>query len=94
VERVQRTVLEEFCPTVDGKASHIAGRLAEWVHHYNWHRSHEALNSSTPIDRVWERASKTPLRGEVSDAYDPAKGRIQVREHAIGIALRSLKRCL
>jgi transposase InsO family protein len=94
VERVQRTVLEEFWPTVDAKAPHIADRLAAWVHHYNWHRSHEALNGSTPIDRVCERASKTPLNGEISEAYDPAGERIQVREHAVDLALRSLKRCL
>jgi transposase InsO family protein len=55
VERVQRTVLEEFWPTVDAKASHIADRLAEWVHHYNWHRSHEALNGLN-ADRPCVRA--------------------------------------
>jgi transposase InsO family protein len=52
VERAQRTVLQEFWPTVDPKALDIADRLAEWVHHYNWDRAHEALNGSTPIDRV------------------------------------------
>jgi len=94
VERVQRTVLEEFWPTVDPKAPDVGDRLAEWVHHYNWDRQHEALDGLTPIDRVCERASKTPLHGEVSDAYDPAKERIQVREHAVDLALRSLKPCL
>jgi transposase InsO family protein len=94
VERVQRTVLEEFWPTIDSKAADVADRLAEWVHHYNWDRVHEALNGSTPIDRVCERAKKTPLHGEVSDAYDPAKERIRVRKHTVDIALRSLKRCL
>lgn len=93
VERVQRTVLEEFWPTVDPKAPDVADRLAEWVHHYNWDRQHEALNGSTPIDRVCERASKTPLHAEISDAYEPAKERIQTREHAVEIALRSLKPC-
>lgn len=94
VERVQRTILEEFWPTVDAKAPDTADRLAEWVHHYNWDRQHEALNGSTPIDRVCDRASKTPLHGEVSDAYEPARERIQVRDHAVETALRSLKRCL
>jgi transposase InsO family protein len=93
VERVQRTVLEEFWPTVDVKAPEIADRLAEWVHYYNWDRQHEALNGSTPIDRVCERASKIPLHGEVSDAYEPANEHIQVREHAVETTLRSLKRC-
>jgi transposase InsO family protein len=94
VERVQRTLLEEFWPTANSKAPDVADRLAEWVHHYNWDRQHEALDGSTPIDRVCERASKTPLHGEVSDAYEPAKERIQIREHAVEIALRSLKPCL
>ena len=33
VERVQRTVLEEFWSTVDAKSPGIADRLAEWMHH-------------------------------------------------------------
>ena len=94
VERVQRTVLEEFWPTVDAKAPDVADRLAEWVHHYNWDRQHEALDGLTPIDRVCERASKTPLHGEVGDAYEPARERIQIREHSVELALRSLKPCL
>lgn len=94
MERVQRTVLEEFWVTVDPKAPGIADQLAEWGHHYNWDRRHEALNGSTPIDRVCERASKTPLHDEVSDAYEPGRERIQIRDHAVEIALRSLKPCL
>lgn len=94
VERAQRTVLEEFWATVEARAPDTGGQLAVWVHHYNWDRQHEALNGSTPIDRVCERASKTPLRGEVSDAYEPARERIQIREHSVDLALRSLKPCL
>jgi transposase InsO family protein len=93
VERAQRTILEEFWPTVDPKGADVADRLAEWVHHYNWERQHEALNGSTPIDRVCERAGKTPLHGEVANAYEPANERIQVRDHAVDMTLRSLKGC-
>jgi transposase-like protein len=64
---------------------------AEWVHHYNWNRSHEALGGATPIDRVCERAAKTPLWGEVSDNYEAARERIRIRDHAVDVALRSLK---
>ena len=35
VERVQRTVLEEFWPTVDARADEVSDQLALWVHHYN-----------------------------------------------------------
>ena len=64
------------------------------MHHYNWHRSHESLHGDTPVDRVCQRADKTPLWAAVCEAYDPAKERIQVRHHAVEIALRALKKCL
>jgi putative transposase len=79
---------------VDPKASDVPDRLAEWVQHYNWNRRHEALNGATPIDRVCERASKTPLHGDVGNAYEPAKERIRVRDQAVDVSLRPLKRCL
>jgi transposase InsO family protein len=91
VERAQRTVLEEFWPTVDARASDVADQLAVWVHHYNWDRSHEALGGQCPIDRVCERIGKTPLRGDVDAAYDATRERIQVRECAVETALRKLK---
>jgi len=43
VERVQRTVLEEFWVTVDPKAPGIADQLAEWVHHYNRATEHPSV---------------------------------------------------
>ena len=91
IERAQRTVLEEFWATVDPRAPDTADRLAEWVHHYNWHRPHEALGGLSPIDRICERIPKTPIRAEVEDSYDPAKERVQIREYALDVALRSLK---
>ncbi|HET8996248.1 MAG TPA: IS481 family transposase [Acetobacteraceae bacterium] len=91
IERAQRTVLEEFWATVDPRTPDIADRLAEWVHHYNWHRPHEALGGLSSIDRVCERIPKTPIWAEVEDSYDPAKERMQVREHAVDVALRALK---
>jgi hypothetical protein len=91
VERVQRTILEEFWATVNPQTPDIADRLAEWVHHYNWDRPHESLHGLSPIDRVCERADKTPLQGEVSDAYEPAKERVLVRDYTVDTALRALK---
>lgn len=49
------------------------------------------MNGTAPTNCVWERAGKTPLHGEVSDANDASKKRIQVREHAVGTALRTMK---
>ena len=91
VERAQRTVLEEFWATVDARAPGIGDQLAVWVHHYNWDRPHEALGGLCPIDRVCERADKTPIWAEVDAAYDAARERIQVREYAVEKALRRLK---
>lgn len=91
VERAQRTVLEEFWATVDSRAPDIADQLSQWVHHYNWHRPHEGLGGLCPIDRVCERADKTPIWSEVMDAYDATKERVQIRDHAVEMALRQLK---
>jgi transposase InsO family protein len=91
IERAQRTVLEEFWATVDARAPDIADQLSQWVHHYNWHRPHEGLGGLSPIDRVCDRASKTPIWAEVADAYDATKERVQIREHAVEMALRKLK---
>ena len=65
VERAQRTVLEEFWPTVDDRAPDVGDQLAVWVHHYNWDRPHEGLGGLCPIDRVCERLDKTPIWAEV-----------------------------
>lgn len=91
VERAQRTVLEEFWTAVDARAPEVGRQLAEWVHHYNWDRSHEALGGLCPIDRVCERIDKTPLWGDVDAAYDEARERLQVREYAVEMTLRKLK---
>ncbi|MFC7738907.1 IS481 family transposase [Roseomonas sp. GCM10028921] len=91
VERVQRTVLEEFWATVDARAPEAGDQLAEWVHHYNWDRPHEALGGLCPIDRVCECLDKTPLWGEVCAACDATRERIQVRRYAVEMALRMLK---
>jgi transposase InsO family protein len=90
VERAQRTVLEEFWPTVDARAS-VGDQLAVWVHHYNWDRPHEGLGGVCPIDRVCERLDQTPLWGDVDAAYDETKEHIQVRDYAVEMALRKLK---
>jgi transposase InsO family protein len=94
VERAQRTVLDEFWATADPRADGIADELGVWAHHYNWDRAHDALGGSAPIDRVCERADKTPIWAEVTDAYDADQERIRVRDHTVDAALRELKGCL
>ena len=91
VERVQRTVLEEFSDAADSKAADIGEQLAQWISYYNWHRPHESLHGRSPIDRLCQLASQTPLWGEVGEACDPKKERIRVRDHAVDIALQVLR---
>jgi hypothetical protein len=91
VERAQRTIFEEFWAATDPKSADIADRLALWMHHYDWHRSHESLQGDTPIDRVCQRAEMTPLWAAVCDAYGPARERVQARDYAVDLALRTLK---
>jgi hypothetical protein len=67
VERAQRTILEKFWAVVDPKAADVGEQLALWIHHYNWHRSHESLHGEKPVDRVCQRADKTPLRAAVCE---------------------------
>ena len=91
VERAQRTVLEEFWAATDAKASDIADQLALWAHHYNWERPYEGLHGLIPIDRVCELADQTPLWSEVSEAYDPEKEHVRVRDHDVDVSLPTLK---
>ena len=82
VERVQRTALEEFWPTVDLGDPELPDRLAEWQHFYNWQRPHDSLAGKAPIDRVCERLSRTPFWDDVAEAYNPAKEHIRINDYA------------
>jgi transposase InsO family protein len=70
VERVQRTALEEFWPTVDPKDPDLAAQLEAWRTFYNHHRLHSALGGSTPAERIAELSPKIPTREAVQAAYD------------------------
>ena len=69
VERAQRTTLEEFWAATDPKAADVGDQLALWVHHYNWHRSHESYTAirpsigclSGPIKQPWGLLSAMPM---------------------------------
>ena len=94
VERVQRTMLEEFWAVTDPRAADIEQQLALWVHHYNWHRPHESLGGLAPIERVCALVDETPLWTDISAAYDPDNERIRVRDYAVETSLRALKGCM
>jgi len=73
VERVQRTALEEFWPTVDPRDPDLAAHLAAWQGFYNHHRPHSALGAGTPAERIAELAPKIPTPEAVRAAYDPSR---------------------
>jgi transposase InsO family protein len=81
VERVQRTALEEFWPTVDLKDPELAARLKDWGIFYNHHRSHGALGGGTPAERIAELAQAIPTPEAVHAAYDPSRLRSKPGVH-------------
>lgn len=80
VERVQKTALEEFWPTVDLKDPALERQLAEWQHFYNWERPHDSLGGIPPIDRLCDRLGLAPTGEEIADAYEPARELILPRD--------------
>ena len=73
VERVQRTALEEFWPTVDPKDPDLAAQLEQWRSFYNHHRPHSALGGSTPAERITELTATIPSLEAIHAAYDPSR---------------------
>jgi transposase InsO family protein len=52
-ERFIQTLLREWAYAVAYPSSaHRTVALAHWLHYYNWHRRHSALNGQPPISRV------------------------------------------
>lgn len=53
VERYNRTMLEEWAyAAAYVSESDRAARLPAFLHHYNFHRGHTALQGASPADRV------------------------------------------
>jgi len=73
VERVRRTALEEFWPTVDPKAPDLATRLEEWRTFYDHHRPPGALGGGTPAERIEQLSATIPTAEVVHAAYDPSR---------------------
>ena len=73
VERVRRTALEEFWPTVDPKAPDLATRLEEWRTFYDHHRPHGALGGGTPAERIEQLSATIPTAEVVHAAHDPSR---------------------
>ena len=73
VERVQRTVLEEFWDAADSKAADIGEQLAQWVSYYNWHRPHESLHGRSPIAVCVNLRVRRPFGAKSAKLTTPRK---------------------
>ena len=52
-ERFIQTLLREWAYAIAYPSSaHRTAALARWLHYYNWHRAHSALNRQPPISRL------------------------------------------
>ena len=91
VERSQKTDMQEFYSTVNLNDPELENKLEEWQFHYNWHRPHGALNGKTPIDKVCQLSSKTPIWDEVEANYDPLKERFQEPNYWLDKQIKKLK---
>lgn len=90
VERVQRTMLEEFYAATDLKSPDLAGALGEWILYYNYQRTHGSL-STTPMKRFCKKIYDAPTWDAVAEQYDPNKERLYVRDYKLDQRLAGLK---
>jgi transposase InsO family protein len=74
VERVQKTVLDEFYPTIDLEDVNLQLELEQWQFYYNWQRIHGSLGT-TPVARCCELFDKIPLAEEVKLLFDEDRER-------------------
>ena len=82
VERVQKTVLEEFYAVVDLTTPRLQDELEEWQFYYNWQRVHGTLRK-TPMERCVELFEKTPYSEDVYASFDEAHEREFQRQHLL-----------
>ena len=69
VERVQKTLLDEFCATTRLDSPTLADDLGDWLLDYNYHRVHGSLGM-TPMHRFAQLAKETPYWDDIAEAFD------------------------
>jgi transposase InsO family protein len=72
VERVQKTVLDEFYATTTLDSATLADDLEDWLQDYNYQRVHGSLGV-TPIDRWAALEEVVPSWDDVIAAFDLTK---------------------
>jgi transposase InsO family protein len=91
VERSQMTDKVEFYPTVNLTDEDLADQLETWQFDYNWHRPHSSLGGKSPLEKVCELLSQTPLSDEVFAKYNPVREPLQVQNYKAEMQARKLK---
>lgn len=91
VERVQRTILEEFYAFANLKSEALSEELGVWTMYYNYQRIHGSLGKP-PVEKLCERIHDAPFWDDVIDAYDPAKERIRERDYALDQQVEAARR--
>lgn len=86
VERVQKTVLDEFYVTANIEDPELESNLLEWQYHYNHERIHGSLNMP-PFVKMKQLYDDGKLPGweKVDDRFDAVKEYIRLRSLGIDI---------
>lgn len=89
VERVQRTILEEFYSTIDLDPIDLETldrQLGIWNWHYNNERIHGVLGKP-PIERLKEVASRVPKWEAVDEHFDVIREFLNLRRQGIWLSI-------
>ena len=78
VERVQKTILDEFYETIDLRSSDLEFQLAQWEYFYNYERVHSSLGES-PMNKVKRLQGEIPKVKEVALLFDDKKEYDRIR---------------
>ena len=77
VERVQKTVLDEFYTSVKLVSPDLEQKLDKWQHYYNWHRVYSSLDGNTPRCKLFPKTPPMRLlhfHGQGKKSYLSSKG--------------------
>ena len=81
VERVQKTVSEEFWTTVDMKSDDLKNDLGVLITYYNYQRIHGTIGR-TPAEKLGSKIWDAPYSKDVEENYNPQSERFYVANYA------------
>jgi len=81
VERVQKTVKEEFWATADMNSDDLKNDLGVWVTYYNYQRIHGSIGR-TPAEMLVSKIWDAPYSYDVEENYNPQSERFYVANYA------------